>query len=229
MDLGHIIAARRVELGLSQVELIALLQNNGVKITKAGYSKWETGRVIPNAEQFLLLCKTLDIHDVMTEFLDEGYSITSGLNKMGRARLREYAELLRGDERFCIQSAQPVQLRTLPVYDIAVSAGTGQFLDGDNYEMVEVSSEVPLGANFGVRIAGDSMEPEFHDGQTVWVRQQQSLMSNEIGIFIYDGSAYIKALIAENGQVRLRSLNPKYEDIIVSDMLPLRVLGKVLR
>ena len=54
-------------------------------------------------------------------------------------------------------------------------------------------------------------------------------MSNEIGIFIYDGSAYIKMLIAENGQIRLRSLNPKYEDIIVSDMLPLRVLGKVLR
>ena len=36
--------------------------------------------------------------------------------------------------------------------------------------MVEVGREVPDGANFGVRVAGDSMEPQFHDGQVIWVR-----------------------------------------------------------
>lgn len=85
-----------------------------------------------------------------------------------------------------------MRLRTLPLYSLAVSAGTGQFLDGEDYEMVEVGQEVPEGSNFGVRVAGDSMEPEFHDGQTVWVRQQRSLMTGDIGIFLYDGSAYLK-------------------------------------
>lgn len=229
MTIGNVIAARRAELGLSQNELVQLLRKKGIEITNVGYSKWETGRVIPNAQQFLMLCKVLGIRDVMSAFLGEDESIFAGLNGLGRERVWEYAEMLRVDSRFSEQKTVPVVLRTLPMYDIAVSAGTGQFLDGDNYEMVEVDDEVPMDANFGVRIAGDSMEPDFHDGQTVWVHQQHTLMSNEIGIFVYDGSAYIKKLIAEDGQVRLRSLNPEYEDIVVSDMLPLRVLGKVLQ
>ena len=36
---------------------------------------------------------------------------------------------------------------------------------------------------FGVRISGDSMEPEFHDGQIAWVLQQESVANGEIGIF----------------------------------------------
>ena len=67
------------------------------------------------------------------------------------------------------------------------------------------------------------------DGQTVWVRQQRSLMTGEIGIFLYDGSAYLKKLVALEGSMALRSLNPKYPDIVISPELPLRVLGKVLR
>ena len=35
--------------------------------------------------------------------------------------------------------------RSLPRYSLAVSAGTGQFLDGEDYEMVEVGQEVPEG------------------------------------------------------------------------------------
>ena len=118
--------------------------------------------------------------------------------------------------------------RSLPLYSLAVSAGTGQFLDGEDYEMVEVGQEVPEGSHFGVRVAGDSMEPRFHNGEIVWVRQQRSLMTGEIGIFLYDGSAYLKQLVAREGRVALHSLNPRYEDILISDALPLRVLGKVL-
>ena len=122
-----------------------------------------------------------------------------------------------------------VRLRTLPLYSLAVSAGTGQFLDGEDYEMVEVGQEVPEGSNFGVRVAGDSMEPEFHDGQTVWVRQQRSLLTGDIGIFLYGGSAYLKQLVALKDSMALHSLNPAYADIVISPELPLRVLGKVLR
>ena len=84
------------------------------------------------------------------------------------------------------------------------------------------------GAHFGVRVAGNSMEPRFHDGQIVWVRQQRSLMTGEIGIFLYDGSAYLKKLIAQEDHLALHSLNPEYPDIPVSPELPLRVLGKVM-
>ena len=89
--------------------------------------------------------------------------------------------------------------------------------------------EVPEAANFGVRVAGDSMEPHFHSGQTVWVHQQPTLDPGEIGVFLYDGSAYLKQLVALKDSMALHSLNPAYADIVISPELPLRVLGKVLR
>ena len=39
---------------------------------------------------------------------------------------------------------------------------------------------MPEAANFGVRVAGDSMEPRFHSGQTVWVHQQPTLVSPKV-------------------------------------------------
>ena len=36
---------------------------------------------------------------------------------------------------------------------------------------------LPEDTTFGVRISGDSMEPEFHDGQIAWVLQQESSLS----------------------------------------------------
>ena len=72
------------------------------------------------------------------------------------------------------------------------------------------------------------MEPQFHDGQVIWVRQQRSLMTGEIGIFLYDVNAYLKQLVAHEEALALHSLNPKYADIVISPELPLRVLGKVM-
>ena len=43
------------------------------------------------------------------------------------------------------------------------------------------TSLLPEDTTFGVRISGDSMEPEFHDGQIAWVLQQESVANGEIG------------------------------------------------
>ena len=59
----------------------------------------------------------------------------------------------------------------MPVGMLAVSAGTGEFLDEGGFEMIRFpKSAVPGGADFGVRVNGDSMEPVCHDGQIVWVK-----------------------------------------------------------
>ena len=62
---------------------------------------------------------------------------------------------------------------------------------------------------FGVRISGDSMEPEFHDGQIAWVLQQESVANGEIGIFALNGEAYIKKLQNDKDGIFLISLNEK--------------------
>lgn len=226
-EIGEVLLARRRELGLSQTELAGAMTLRGCPVTNQAVSKWEKGLTQPNARQFLTLCRILEIEDVRGEFSGGAEGILAGLDRRGRRLALDYVQLLRDSGRYADREAEPAQVRTLPLYSLAVSAGTGQFLDGEDYEMVEVGAEVPEGAHFGVRVAGDSMEPRYHDGQVVWVRQQRSLMTGEIGIFLYDGSAYLKKLVAREDRMALHSLNPKYPDILISPELPLRVLGKV--
>lgn len=228
-NIGEALSSRRKELALSQTELAARLGMLGIGVTNQAVSKWENGVTEPGAEQFLALCAALDIEDIRGAFSGgspEGYF--KGLNYEGRKKALEYIELLRLSGRYAVPAVREAKLRSLPLYSLAVSAGTGQFLDGEDYEMAEVGPEVPADANFGVRVAGDSMEPDFHDGQIVWVRQQRELQNGETGVFLYDGSAYLKQLFNGDGRPVLRSRNPKYGDIQVSPALPLRILGKVL-
>ena len=227
-NIGQLLCKRRKELGINQTELAEAMSLRGFPVTNQAVSKWEKGATLPNAKQFLALCEILEIDDVRGEFSCGSEGIFAGLCREGRRLALDYVQLLRDSGRYANRREEPVYLRSLPLYSLAVSAGTGQFLDGEDYEMVEVGAEVPDGANFGVRVAGDSMEPEFHDGQTVWVRQQRSLMTGEIGIFLYDGNAYLKQLVALEHSMALHSLNPAYSDIVISPELPLRVLGKVV-
>lgn len=227
MDIGNTIQSIRKSLGMSQSDLAAELNRRGISVTNQAVCKWENNSTLPNAVQFIELCDILKIDDVLGEFSEGRKGSFAGLNSAGRRKMSEYRQLLSESEMYSAASGRKV-LRSLPLYSLAVSAGTGQFLDGENYEMVEVGKEVPEGANFGVRVAGNSMEPSYHDGQIIWVRQQRSLMTGEIGIFLYDGCAYLKQLSVGNESLALHSLNPEYSDIQVSPLLPLRVLGKVL-
>ena len=230
MRIGELLRARRRELGFDQAELAARMTALGYPVSNQAISKWENDSTVPNAHQLLALCDILEIDDIRGYLAGGGAGLLHGLNAEGRAKALDYIQLLRWSGRYSLsrEPGQILPLRSLPLYSIGVSAGTGQFLDGEDYEMVDVGAEVPDGANFGVRVAGDSMEPRFHDGQTIWVHQQRSLMTGQIGIFLYDGSAYLKQLVAKDGRMALHSLNPAYPDIAISPELPLRVLGKVL-
>ena len=62
-------------------------------------------------------------------------------------------------------------------------------------ETIQLTKDIiPESASFGVKISGDSMEPEFEDGQIAWVLKQDMVKNGEIGIFSLNGEAYIKKL-----------------------------------
>ncbi len=231
-DLGGTLAALRRAAGLSQRELAGELERRGFSVTNQAVSKWEKGATQPSAAQFLALCQVLGVEDVLGTFTGVHTGLLRGLNAEGRKKAAEYAELLRLSGLYAKGAVSGGETghqgRVLPLYSLAVSAGTGQFLDSSDYEQVEVGPEVPLRANFAVRIAGDSMEPAFQDGQVVWVHQQQTLENGEIGIFLYDDNAYLKKLHLQNGEMRLVSLNSAYGDIPIRDAGRFRVLGKVV-
>lgn len=117
------------------------------------------------------------------------------------------------------------------VYDQPAAAGLGNYLDDPAYHIEQYEEGVihPY-ANFGIVITGDSMEPKIHDGGTVFVQASISVDPGKIGIFVLNGQAYCKKLAVnqENRQVRLVSLNPKYEDILVREDDSFRTIGRVL-
>ena len=118
--------------------------------------------------------------------------------------------------------------RVIKLFDIPASAGTGSFLDSDDFTEIEVGEEVPTDADFGIRISGDSMEPRFINGQIVWVKQQETLLNGEIGIFYLDGNAYCKKIKDDKEGLFLISLNSKYNPIPVADNNSFKVFGKVV-
>jgi len=225
---GAKLAQTRKDKNISQKELAEKLCTRGISVTNQAISKWEKGSTQPNADQFLALCKALEIDDISLHFLGEESSLLHGLNAEGVQKIAEYADVLRASGMYTAKQEKGAS-RILPLYSMAVSAGTGQFLDSSDYENVEVEDEVSQKANFGVRVTGDSMMPRFSDGQIVWLQQQQTLQDGEIGVFLYDGDAYLKKLSTSNGRARLISLNPNYAPIEISEFATFRVLGKVLQ
>jgi phage repressor protein C with HTH and peptisase S24 domain len=118
--------------------------------------------------------------------------------------------------------------RVLRLYDLPVSAGTGNFLDSSGYEMIEAPSYVSADADFALRVSGDSMEPLLKDGQTIWMKEEKALGDGDIGVFVYSDDVYCKKLVVRDGVSRLKSLNPKYKDIEIKDGFGFAVVGKVI-
>lgn len=119
----------------------------------------------------------------------------------------------------------------IDVYDQPAAAGLGNYLDAPEHHVEQYPIEViPDNADFGVVISGDSMEPKVHDGGTVFVQATPSIDPGQIGIFVLNEQAYCKKLMVDhdNRQIRLVSLNPKYDDIIIGEFDALKTLGRVL-
>lgn len=117
------------------------------------------------------------------------------------------------------------------VYEQPAAAGLGNYLDEPPYRMEQYPEEiVPEKTDFGVVISGDSMEPEIHNGGTVFVQSCPTLEAGEVGIFILGGKAYCKMLFVDHDkrQVRLVSINKAYDDIVVGENDDMYTLGRVL-
>lgn len=224
-SLGTILTSLRREAGLTQPRVSELLAAEGIDIKPAGISKWEKDMTMPNAAQFLALCAIYGVTDVMATFTGAGGSL-AGLNAEGRRLVSDYIRVLLASGLYSEREEEPAA-RILPLYTLAASAGTGQFLDGDDFEPVDASSAPPE-ADFAVRIAGDSMEPLIHDGSVVWVRQCAELGSGKVGIFVLNGQAFCKRLHTDGHAAELISFNSAYAPIVPAAGDDLRVLGEVV-
>lgn len=115
---------------------------------------------------------------------------------------------------------------TYNYYDHAASAGTGQYLNDVQVETIELP--VDYDADFVIPVYGDSMEPDYHSGDYVFVKLSVELTDGDIGVFEYYGDAYIKQLIIHAEGAFLHSLNDKYSDIQIDRDSDFRIIGEVM-
>lgn len=228
--LGMKLCKYRKKGNVSQRQLAEELNKRGIKVTNQAVSKWESGASLPNALQFLAICDILEITDISGIFLGRSSNYISGLNDEGRERVFEYATLLRNSGNYNDEDylgPYGTNIRTLPVYNLDAVAGMGKLLDTTEYEQIAVGSEVPMSANFGIRFSGDSMEPDYHGGEIVWITQCKKLEHGEVGVFKYAGNCYFKRLRDRVGGKRLQCIDANYPDVIITNPEDLLILGKV--
>ena len=97
------------------------------------------------------------------------------------------------------------------MHRMKASAGAGYDLDNeDNWRDIRIyDCPEAESADFAVEVDGDSMEPDYHDGEIVFIRLADEVPVGSVGLFIHDGKGYIK----ERGEKCLISRNPEYENI----------------
>ena len=115
--------------------------------------------------------------------------------------------------------------RKVLLYDLAVSAGTGVYLDESRAERVFIpNNSKTIEADYALRISGNSMEPKYHNGDVLLVQNVESVEVGEAGIFLLDGSGFFKIF----GGDRLISLNPDYGPILLKDFTDVQCRGRVI-
>lgn len=102
--------------------------------------------------------------------------------------------------------------RVIPLYFTPAAAGYASPAFGEDFEYIEVGGDVPLHADFAVKIDGDSMEPYIMDGSTVYVNRDP-LENGDVGIFYVDGDMLCKQYYKDDqDRVHLLSLNRNRAD-----------------
>ena len=80
---------------------------------------------------------------------------------------------------------------------------------------IEVDEQPPH-HDIATKVSGDSMQPNYQDGDILYLADKGLTTYNgDLAVIAYGDRSYFKKIYTENGRLRLVSLNDKYEDIIL--------------
>ena len=87
--------------------------------------------------------------------------------------------------------------------------------DDTDRENIEVDEQPPR-HDIATKVSGDSMQPDYQDGDILYlVDKGLTTYNGDLAVIAYGDRSYFKKIYTENGRLRLVSLNDKYEDIIL--------------
>lgn len=121
-------------------------------------------------------------------------------------------------------TATPAATRMINYYYRLASAGTGQIIfDMPPTKRIEIPA-IPeyRKADYAIGVNGNSMEPVYHDGDTLLVEMTDHVEVGEIGIFLVNGESFVK----KRGETELISLNLGSKNVPLNE--DARCLGRVI-
>lgn len=234
--IGNQIKTFRKSASFTQDELAKRLNT-----TKQTISRYEKGDRKANQDMLFELCDIFgvsidDFFPSQNETLQSPttspiQTIYDQLHQPRQAKVLNYAERQlkeqkNEEETKITEVSEVIQLYSYDYYDHPASAGTGQYLNDVRVERIELP--VDIDADFVIPIKGDSMEPDYHDGDLVFIQTSVDLNNGVIGVFNYNGDAYIKQLVIDKEQAYLHSLNPAYKDMPITPETDFRIIGEVV-
>lgn len=206
-------------------------------LDQSAYTRWEDSCPAYKTLEKLSTYFNVSINYLLGENENDGISPKNeGLTADEIEILTDFRRLSPTGRRFAIERVQhlvtletvnELSARTIQIkhYVFKVSAGRGELLLDNEWEEISIlDTPTSRRADFCLTITGNSMQPEYNDGDVVLVKAQSDIDIGQIGIFVQGDKGYIK----EKGKDRLISLNPEYPDIIPSEYDNLTCRGLVI-
>lgn len=212
--------ARRKELKMTQKDIADQLG-----ISYQAYSAWERGVKEPSKEKVKRLEQILRVpKGYFTEI--EIVRLYNTLSNKGKNQVVDYARDLVQKEK-----KQPVISVSENLYEYHVyekmSAGIGASVyDDRNYDTVYFNEE--LAHDFASWVSGDSMEPKYQNGSVALIRETGFDYDGAVYAVVCNNQTYIKRVYREEEGLRLVSINPRYDDILISYDEDPRVVGIIV-
>lgn len=231
MTFGNRLKQAREEKGYNQKQFAEKL---GISATRLNY--WEKDKREPDVA---LIKEIASVLNISSDWLigNELKSSEIVLSEFEKTTIKKYRtldgygkkavdDLLENEYLRCAEVISEPKVIKLPMAELKASAGTGQWLGDDEYTTWVDVVDTPEArkANVVIEVSGDSMLPDYHDGDKVLVKLNAEPNENEIGIFIIENNGYIKKL----GKDKLISLNKEYPDIPFADNVEVNFVGKVI-
>ncbi len=247
MGIGNRIKEARLNLGYTQEELAKLLG-----VTKGAVANYEIETSHPKEPIMYKLIEVLNV-DANYLFQDcvklpkEVNDVTlaeyehikkyRNLDDSGRQRIdyeldkeTERVEEIRQQKQYIERlrmetSSELIPSRIISYCQRLASAGSGEYLFDDIPTDVIKVKDTPESrkADFVIGVNGSSMEPDYSDGEKVFVEKSSDIEIGEVGVFVRGNECFIK----ECGTDGLISKNPKYADVEPFSE-GIKVVGKVI-
>lgn len=226
--------ALREDRHMKQKEIAADL---GIALTT--YNGYETGFRDPPASFWLMVADKYRVSiDYLMGFTDDPHRVKYAARSKVEASYygldetsRRVVDAVMQIEAERTEAAPVIELRRQKVIPLfAAAAGPGEPPSQDELDEYEIDAESK--AQFAVRISGDSMEPELHDGEIVLCERKRP----EIGmlaVMMVNGFLLCKQYIEDElGNMYLRSLNRARDyldvDILASGNDTVTAYGRVI-